>query len=293
MHLFAGISALVVWSCVVANAGISTPVAEVIPDPSSLGPGWESQIEVLVDSETTPFQMLVPGEFAEATVNEWRRSAADPSESLSGWGRARFDFKWHTATNRYYLQVDRFRSQAALADRWARLAETKRARHNTFPQDIGEAACVTREAGSVAVWFRRGSFIVNVSSSGATPPEDPGGSMQRLAREVDDNISEPIGTPGLIILARKGNGAPLRTAGVVPGSPADEAGMGPDGFLIAVDGTNVVNMSLREAISRVRGTVGTVVTLDVADSRMAHTNRFTVKRGKLAHSKDKLEMIKK
>ncbi len=291
VHLLARITAAAVWVCSVAQAEVFIPVAEVIPAPGGLGPGWESQIEVLVESGTNPVQMLTPEEFSEATVKEWRRSVADTNQPLSGWARARFDFKSHTATNRYYLQVDRFRSEAAIAKRWASLLESGSARQNTFPRDIGEAAFVAHEKGSVALWFRRGSFIVNVSSFGATPPEEPDGSLRHLAAMTDSRISGVIGTPGLVILQRKSKGEPLRTGGVVPGSPAQRAGIKPDGFLISVDGTNVVNLSLAEVLSRVRGAVGTLVTLELADSSLSHTNKFTLKRGRLVHSRNRLEVI--
>ena len=104
-------------------------------------------------------------------------------------------------------------------------------------------------------------------------------------------LAEDIGTPGLVILARKNPGEPLRTAHAVPGSPAAKAGIKADGFLISVDGTNVVNMPLLQAISLVRGKVGTSVTLEIADAPMRRTNKFTLKRGKLVHEKGKLEVI--
>ncbi len=104
-------------------------------------------------------------------------------------------------------------------------------------------------------------------------------------------LAEDIGTPGLVILERKNKDAPLRTANAVPGSPAAKAGIKSPGFLISVDGTNVVSAQLSEVLSRVRGKVGTSVTLEIADSTMRQTNKYTLKRGKLVTSNGKLEVI--
>lgn len=104
-------------------------------------------------------------------------------------------------------------------------------------------------------------------------------------------LAEDIGTPGLVILQRNHKDEPLRTANAVPGSPAAKAGIKSPGFLISVDGTNVVRMPFSEALGRVRGKVGTSVTLEIADSTMHETNKYTLKRGKLVHEKGKLEVI--
>jgi C-terminal processing protease CtpA/Prc len=110
---------------------------------------------------------------------------------------------------------------------------------------------------------------------------------------VSAALAADIGTPGLIILQRKKDGEPLRTANAIPGSPAAKAGIPPNGFLIAVNGSNVVSMPLTQAMNMVRGAVGTTVTLGIADSAMLQTNKFTLKRGQLIHTRDKLEVIER
>ena len=91
-------------------------------------------------------------------------------------------------------------------------------------------------------------------------------------------LAGDFGSIGVVIVDRKNDKEPLRTGVVYPGSPAARAGMKPNGFLISVDGTNVVSMSFTQSMSVVRGPVGTFVTLEVADSKMSHTNKFTIKR---------------
>ena len=89
-------------------------------------------------------------------------------------------------------------------------------------------------------------------------------------------LAGDVGTPGLIILERKNEREPLRTANAIPGSPAAKAGIKPDGFLISVNGTNVVKESLLDVLGMLRGAVGTSVTFEVADSPMRQTNVYTL-----------------
>ena len=76
-----------------------------------------------------------------------------------------------------------------------------------------------------------------------------------------------------------------------PGSPAEKAGMKPGGFLISVDGTNAVNMSLKQVSTMVRGAVGTSVTLQFADPNTSQTNTFKIKRSRIVIVDDKFQFI--
>jgi carboxyl-terminal processing protease len=92
--------------------------------------------------------------------------------------------------------------------------------------------------------------------------------------------AEEYGATGMWINDRKGPDEPLRTGMVWTNSPADKAGIKSGQFLIAVNGTNVVSKSVVEAMRMVRGPVGAVVTLELADTALTKTNKFTVKRGR-------------
>jgi C-terminal processing protease CtpA/Prc len=83
---------------------------------------------------------------------------------------------------------------------------------------------------------------------------------------------------GIGIAGRNYPNEPLRVALVVPGSPADTAGIKTNWFLISVGGTNAVSMSAQECMKAVCGPVGTSVTLELADPATKHTNKFSVKR---------------
>jgi carboxyl-terminal processing protease len=104
-------------------------------------------------------------------------------------------------------------------------------------------------------------------------------------------LAEDLGGIGVVIMNRKNDKEPLRTQAAFPGSPGERAGIKSSGFLISVDGTNVVSMPLTQAVSMVRGPVGTSLTLEIANSAMNRTNKFTVKRARMVFSKQKVEFI--
>jgi len=104
-------------------------------------------------------------------------------------------------------------------------------------------------------------------------------------------LAEDLGGVGLIIVDRKAPSEPLRTGNVVVGGPAERAGITPDWFLISVDGTNTVNLSLAQSINIVRGPAGTTVTLELADPAMRQTNKFTLKRLRMVFKKDRVDYL--
>jgi C-terminal processing protease CtpA/Prc len=89
-----------------------------------------------------------------------------------------------------------------------------------------------------------------------------------------------VGATGMRINDRKSLDQPLRSGMVWTNSPADKAGIKPGLFLIAVNGTNVVSKPAIEVMGMVRSPVGEAVTLELADTALTKTNKFTVKRGR-------------
>jgi hypothetical protein len=59
---------------------------------------------------------------------------------------------------------------------------------------------------------------------------------------------------------------------------AEVAGIQPEWFIISVDCVNAVGMSADRFFSCAFGTVGTLVTLELADPALSQTNRITIKR---------------
>ena len=98
------------------------------------------------------------------------------------------------------------------------------------------------------------------------------------------SCAEEIGTTGMWINERRTPKEPLLTGMVWTNSPADKVGIKPGLFLIAVNGTNVVSKPTVEVLGMVRGPVGAIVTLHLADAALTKTNKFTIKRGRLVMS---------
>ena len=94
------------------------------------------------------------------------------------------------------------------------------------------------------------------------------------------SFADEDGVTGVWIVDRKTANEPLRTGMVWPKSPAAKAGIKSGLFLIAVDGTNVVRKSAAEAVRMVRGPVGQVVALEIADAARTITNKFRLKRAR-------------
>ena len=90
---------------------------------------------------------------------------------------------------------------------------------------------------------------------------------------------------GVVIVDKKADSEPLRTGTVYPGSPGERAGIKPDWYLISVDGTNVVSMSLMESMSVLRGPIGSSATLELADPTRSQTNKYTAKRRRMIFSR--------
>ncbi len=67
--------------------------------------------------------------------------------------------------------------------------------------------------------------------------------------------------------------------GLIPGSPAEAAGLQEGDIIVAVDGEDVRGQSLEEVMAKVRGPDGTQVTLRVAREGLQNPLEFTITRG--------------
>jgi carboxyl-terminal processing protease len=102
-------------------------------------------------------------------------------------------------------------------------------------------------------------------------------------------MAEDLGVTGLLLMP----GKPCPISSVFAGSPADRAGIKAGWFLISIDGTNVVDMPLPRTGGMLRGPVGKRVTLELADSAMSRTNKFTLRRAKMVLGKTRVEFSNK
>src|SRR5512133_310753 len=128
---------------VTAHGQSLTPVNNVLPTIGFLGPGWQRQVEALVDPSSTPPEIFhAPEQISDGTLKEWRRAVADPTNKLSGWCNARFDFHSSRATNYYYLHVERYRSKDVLEKEFAQMLAGSPRRQRSTARGIGDAAFV-------------------------------------------------------------------------------------------------------------------------------------------------------
>lgn len=116
----------------------------------------------------------------------------------------------------------------------------------------------------------------------ATVPEDgehDAGAI-RLRRGAGSSAVVEFSGIGAII-AFDEDGRRFRIGGVVPGGPAERAGVAKDDAILEVDGEPTVSMPLGDLIARIRGPLGTTVTLLLERSGNLEPLRIDVVREKI------------
>ncbi len=96
-----------------------------------------------------------------------------------------------------------------------------------------------------------------------------------MAREMDVQIQGEFGGLGVTISLR-GEDRVLTVISVLPDTPADRAGLKPGDRILQVEDESTINMSLDEAVSKLRGPVNSPVTVLVARSSWDRPRSVTV-----------------
>lgn len=73
----------------------------------------------------------------------------------------------------------------------------------------------------------------------------------------------------------------LRVIAPLPGSPAEQAGLSPGDAIVAIDGAETFDMTIDEAVSRIRGKKGTEVVLTVTSNGYDTLTEVTITRDKI------------
>lgn len=102
------------------------------------------------------------------------------------------------------------------------------------------------------------------------PPED--------SREMDEENSGEFGGLGITIVEREGQ---LTVDYPLPDTPATKAGLQPDDRIVRIDGESTINMSLDEAVDRLRGRVGSKVVITIERDSEPEPFAVTVTRDRI------------
>jgi C-terminal processing protease CtpA/Prc len=85
------------------------------------------------------------------------------------------------------------------------------------------------------------------------------------------------GNIGVALGGDLGSG-PAKIATVFPNSPAHLASVKTNWIILSIDGENMLGAGSTNCMKRLHGTVGTPVTLELADPQTHQTNKFVIKR---------------
>lgn len=67
----------------------------------------------------------------------------------------------------------------------------------------------------------------------------------------------------------------------IKGSPAEKAGLKPNDQILSIDGKSTKGLGLTEAVNKIRGKKGTVVTIEIRRSGLSETLTFSIKRDEI------------
>lgn len=117
------------------------------------------------------------------------------------------------------------------------------------------------------------------------------GSLQTLGDEYTSFIEPQIAKileedasgefQGIGAYVRMGEDGKLEISGIIPGTPAEEAGLRAGDKVLAVNGQSIVGYSLYEAIALIRGPAGTQVTLLIERPGERETFEVTITRARI------------
>ena len=150
---------------------------------------------------------------------------------------------------RTVLEVEPVQSMGRLETELSRIADLL-TRH-LEPEDIG-TELDDEPFAAVEYAMINGLLSTLDPHSMLMPPED--------SREMDLENRGNFGGLGITIVAGEGG---LVIEYPMEGTPAEKAGLLPDDLIVRIDGESTVNMSLDDAVDRLRGEVGEPVTLQV------------------------------
>jgi hypothetical protein len=145
---------------------------------------------------------------------------------------------------------------------------------------VAEQLGVTRIAWPVVTHFNATLRWTKVIQSGAILCMALGisvfGQASNQAEAVVASSSNQV--VGIGVAVSKISGEPLVIRQVLPGTPAEKAGIKQGFMILCTDGTSTAEISLSECVDLLRGPLGSTVTLVTLDTALQKTNKLAIKR---------------
>ena len=150
--------------------------------------------------------------------------------------------------------------------------------------------CLVLVAGITAYLTSRERFMPGVDSTPVTPAPTPSNAPATLAADATEVLTleqpasktprEEIVGVGLMLRADSASHE-VMSAGLVPNSPASEAGLVGRIFIRKIDEIPTSGMTMRECVERLRGIAGSKVRLEVFDADANEMRTVELTRRKL------------
>jgi hypothetical protein len=170
---------------------------EAMPTPDELGPGWTREEAAIFDAHDDmvnrrPEGGAIPSQFDKAKSGEPANFGAavhDSMRNISGGARVHYRFQSAEGTNRYEVQLQRYRSKEQLVQDFDKVWALDSGRYER--KRIGQIPALAieledRVTGSCAIWVRAAQFKATIAGAGGSWEEDGAlrGLVEGLVRRM-------------------------------------------------------------------------------------------------------------
>jgi hypothetical protein len=191
--LFPLVGALSVVLSAAAQDQKPLPVLDALPSAESLGSNWRREIGLLFDSASNPAQIVGSTTLPDSWKKAKREAVDNPTNRVSGWSHAYFDYQSTNATNRYVVQVERYRNKQRVIEDFNHLLTFNATDYQKKDiKGIGEAAVVYCNASGMTLWFRTGTFRVWISPISPTRSWEKDTALRELAKAMEKRMEAKL-----------------------------------------------------------------------------------------------------
>jgi hypothetical protein len=172
---------------------------EALPVGEAVGPGWKREISLLFDAASKPAEIIDSRSVITDSRKKAEREAVEnPTNPVSGRAHAHFDFKGERHSNRYEVQVERYRDkERAVKDLNALAGADQKEYQMKDITGIGDAAVLVSGASGTplqgtTLYFRRGTYRISISALFGTNSWEDDISFRQLARVFDEPLAAKL-----------------------------------------------------------------------------------------------------